>query len=253
MNGSVKYFNKKTALGVVLSSSMLMGAGVFASNDQSSSYEKYTPENQFPVKFDCNTTLGGNDELPMIAQVDQAVDKSDPHWHHRQMLTKKQDYKRSEHSYTLPGLPLVAMDGEETSLQEALDSDQPVMLNFIFTTCTTICPVLSATFSQVQEQMGEEVQDIKMISITIDPEYDTPEKLQAYAKRFNAGSQWQFYTGDLSDIISIEKAFNVYRGTKMSHEPTTFIRSDKDASWVRIDGIASADDVLKEYRRVVQR
>jgi protein SCO1/2 len=127
------------------------------------------------------------------------------------------------------------------------------MLNFIFTTCTTICPVLAASFYQVQHELGEESKNVKMISISIDPEYDTPEKLRSYAERFNAGPQWQFLTGETDDIIAVEKAFDAFRGAKMNHEPLTFIRAKEDGSWVRITGIASAKEILSEYRNLVLR
>jgi protein SCO1/2 len=127
------------------------------------------------------------------------------------------------------------------------------MLNFIFTKCTTICPVLSATFTQLQEKLGEESQDVKMVSISIDPEYDTPEKLQAYAQRFNAGPNWQFLTGEMADIVAIEKAFDAYRGAKMSHEPLTYIKASESSSWVRLEGIASAEDIMNEYKQLVSK
>ena len=128
---------------------------------------------------------------------------------------------------------------------------EPVMLNFIFTTCTTICPVQSAAFSQVQQKLGAESDQVRMISFTIDPEHDTPERLRAYARRFGAGPQWQFLTGNLSDIVTVQKTFNAYRGNKMSHEPLVLLRASPDASWVRLDGMASATDIVREYRQLV--
>ena len=98
--------------------------------------------------------------------------------------------------------------------------------------------------------MGEESKDVRMISISIDPEYDTPDRLKTYAQRFNAGPQWQFLTGEIEDIIAIERTFGAYRGAKMSHEPLTFIRGKVNDSWVRINGIASAEDIIREYREL---
>ena len=175
---------------------------------------------------------------------------ADPHAHHRHMLESR-GYSRSVHSYELPDLMLVDMDGQETRLLDELNRDQPVMLNFIFTTCTTICPVLSATFAQVQQKLGTDVDQVRMVSITIDPEHDTPERLHAYAARFGAGPQWRFLTGELEAIVAVQKAFDAYRGSKMSHEPLTFLRASADAPWIRIDGIASAAEVMAEYRQLV--
>ena len=184
--------------------------------------------------------------------LDSISGEADPHAHHRHMMETK-TYSRSLHRYDLPDLALVDMDGGKTSLLSEVNRDQPVMLNFIFTTCTTICPVLSATFSQVEQQLGPEREQVRMISITIDPEYDTSARLQAYAARYHAGPQWQFLTGKLEDIVAIQKAFNTYRGTKMNHEPTTFLRASAQAPWVRLDGLASAADVVREYRQLAAK
>ncbi len=184
--------------------------------------------------------------------LDSISGEADPHAHHRHMMETR-NYSRSLHRFELPDLALVDMDGVKTSLLSEVNRDQPVMLNFIFTTCTTICPLLSATFSQVEQQLGDERDQVRMVSITIDPEYDTSARLQAYAARYHAGPQWQFLTGKLEDIVAVQKAFDAYRGTKMNHEPLTFLRASVDAPWVRLNGLASAADVVKEYRQLAEK
>jgi protein SCO1/2 len=177
--------------------------------------------------------------------------EDDPHAQHRQMLDSK-GYTRTVHPYDPPDLPLVTADGRRTSLHQVLAGDRPVLLNFIFTTCTTICPALSATFAQVQSQLGSEAAQVYMVSISIDPEYDTPEQLRAYAQRFSAGPQWSFLTGDLKDVVAVQRAFDAYRGSKMNHPPLTFLRAAAGGPWVRLDGIASGADVVRELHDLVK-
>ena len=172
----------------------------------------------------------------------------DPHAHHKMMM-KQTGYKSSVQNYTIPELVLVDMHNNRVSLPEALGDEKPVILNFIFTTCTTICPVLTATFSQVQRKLGDEAKNIRMLSITIDPEQDTPERLKEYAGRFKAGADWQFLTGSIENIIDTQKAFDAYRGDKMNHIPLTFIRSTADGPWLRLEGFTSAAEVVTEYRQ----
>ena len=174
----------------------------------------------------------------------------DPHAHHRHMM-ESMTYSRSEHDYQLPDVELVNMAGEKTSLLNEVNSGKPVMVNFIFTTCSTICPVMSATFSQVQSELGDESDALRMISFSIDPEHDTPERLSEYAGRFNAGPQWQFLTGSLENSVAIQKAFDVYRGNKMNHEPTTLMKAVDSGTWVRIDGLAKAADIVAEYHSLL--
>ena len=195
--------------------------------------------------------------LPAAAQnADESLDsitgEVDPHAHHRHMMESKR-YSRSLHDYQLPDLEVVNMAGEKTSLLSEVNPGKPVMVNFIFTTCTTICPVMIATFAQVQSELGAESDGVHMISFSIDPEHDTPERLREYAGRFNAGPQWQFLTGSLANSVAIQRAFDVYRGSKMNHEPTYLMKGADGNTWVRIDGLASATDIVTEYHRLVGR
>jgi protein SCO1 len=161
--------------------------------------------------------------------------------------------KRSLANYPLPDVTMVDQNGKRVSLREILGPNEPVMLNFIFTSCTTICPVMSATFAQVQKGLGSDAARIRMVSISIDPEQDTPSALAAYAKRFHAGPQWEFLTGTLEDSVAVQKAFHTYRGEKMSHAPLTLMRATPDAPWVRYDGFASAADLIEEARAMLTK
>ena len=78
----------------------------------------------------------------------------------------------------------------------------------------------------------------------------TPAALKAYAGKYGAGPQWQMLTGSLDDSIAVQRAFDVYRGDKMNHQPATFLRAGPGQPWVRLDGFASAADILREYRRI---
>lgn len=173
------------------------------------------------------------------------------HHHHHAMSAEPDGYVRTQADYTVPDVKLVNADGAGVPLRSELaEPDKPVILNFIFTTCGAICPVMSQTFSQVQEALGPERDAVRMVSISIDPEEDTPDALKAYAGKYGAGPQWQMLTGSLADSIAVQRAFGVYRGDKMSHQPATFLRAAPGQPWVRLDGFASAADILREYRQL---
>ncbi len=180
---------------------------------------------------------------------------SGEHDHHGQgMDAMRGMYTRSVAAYTIPDLKLVDMHGTAVSLRDGLGGKEPVLLNFIFTTCTAICPVMSATFHHVQDRLGPESSKVRMISISIDPENDTPAKLMEYAVKYRAGPQWTLLTGSAGNSIAVQRAFGVYRGDKMNHAPATFIRAGgADQPWVRLDGFASAPDIIREYHRLAAR
>lgn len=156
--------------------------------------------------------------------------------------------RRSLADYTLPPVRLVRDDGRPVTLPEELDDGRPVVLNFIFTACGSICPVMSQTFSLLQEKLGPARGKVHLVSISIDPEQDTPARLAEYARRFKAGPGWRYYTGTLEASIALQRAFDVYRGDKMNHTPVTFLRAAPGRRWVRIDGFASSDELADECR-----
>jgi len=162
-------------------------------------------------------------------------------------------YQRSLQSYAIPNVVLTDADARPVPLRELLAADEPVMLNFIFTTCGTICPVMTKVFSDVPAQLGGDAKRLRMVSISIDPERDTPAELKAYAKQYEAGPRWKFLTGRVKDVESVERAFGSYRGDKMNHEPLTLLRGAPDAPWVRIDGFATPQDLAREYHKVVMK
>jgi protein SCO1 len=185
----------------------------------------------------------------------QLQSHSNPHAHHHlhHEVEPSSGYKRSIHHYTVPNVMLLNARGERVSLQSQLVADTPLLLNFIFTSCTAICPVLSATFSQMQNTTEFKENPPRMISISVDPEFDTPERLMIYAKQFDAGSQWQFFTGRSADIVQVQRAFSAYRGDKMNHIPLTFLRASTESPWVRLEGFTGVESLLREYRQLGQR
>jgi protein SCO1/2 len=172
---------------------------------------------------------------------------ADPHAHHHMM----RDAITSTADYTLPSVMLVRDDGQSVSLKNELDDGRPVVLTFIYTSCTTICPVTSQTLSQLQSELGRDRDRVHIASISIDPEHDTPPRLREYATRFGAGPEWRHYTGTVAASIATQKAFNVYHEDKMSHNPVVLLRAAPGKPWLRIDGLASADDLLHAYQNLV--
>lgn len=159
-------------------------------------------------------------------------------------------YKRTVEKYDIPDITLINQDGKKVRFVSLLNSNQPVVVAFIYGTCTTICPVLSAGFVNLQNRLLAFGQQPRLISITIDPENDSPKVMKDYLKRYRAKPGWDFLTGSRSDIDKVMKAFNAYIPDKMSHYPLNMIRNPKNGTWVRLFGIMSSIELLGEYQSV---
>ncbi len=169
----------------------------------------------------------------------------DPHAHHRQDATR--DLQRISSAYALPNVTLTRADGLGVRVPAVFDDGRPVLLNFVYTSCTTICPLSSQVFSQFQEALGaKERARVHLVSISIDPEQDTPARLREYAAQFHAQRGWDHYTGSVEAVAAVRRAFNAYRGDKMSHTPLTYLREAPGKPWVRLDGFATTEDLRSE-------
>ena len=136
-------------------------------------------------------------------------------------------------------------NGKSLKFYSDLVKGKVVAINFVFTTCTTACPALTATFRKVQQQLIEHKFDVQLISISVDPTTDTPERLHAFAEKFNAETGWTFVTGSSSDIELLLKELGVYVANKNDHTPMVLIGNDKAGYWTRAYGLSSPDALVK--------
>jgi protein SCO1/2 len=183
-----------------------------------------------------------------------AMDQHDPHaMHHHMMhdMQTRKELKRSTNSYEVPPVMVTRADDQTLNLEQELDDGRPVVLNFIYTSCTEICPLTSNTFSMFQSLLGSDASKVHLVSISIDPEQDTPAVLRKYSEKYKAGSAWDFYTGTVAASITAQKSFDAYLGEKMNHVPVTYVRAAPGDAWLRIDGFVSAEELMHDYRRLI--
>lgn len=173
----------------------------------------------------------------------------DAHAAHRQVLSTN-EYRISRELYEVPDVTLTNQHGERLSLRRLLASDTNVAINFIFTTCTTICPVMTATWRQLETELADEAVTPELFSISIDPAYDTPEILHEYATLF--GASWNFLTGTEDEIVRTLKRFDASRGSKVNHFALTLMRPAGKEEWTRVEGLTSARDLADVWRSLVQ-
>jgi protein SCO1/2 len=103
----------------------------------------------------------------------------------------------------LPAFSFTRQDGQPFGLAQL--QGRPWVANFIFTRCPTICPVFTQKMARLQKQTAGLDGPLALVSFSVDPGYDTPERLTAYAAKYGADpARWSFLTGDytqLKDII----------------------------------------------------
>jgi len=165
----------------------------------------------------------------------------------------KLEYTRTMANYKVPDVAMIRQDGKSLSALQALDDGRPVILNFVFVSCSAICPMLSHVLSTVQSKFIKDKKSFHLVSISIDPENDTPIQLIEYAKKFGAGDSWDFFTGSRKDSLALQKTFDAYRGDKMNHQSVILMRAKPGESWLRFEGFMSPDVVFNEFNTMLQQ
>ncbi|HEY8072007.1 MAG TPA: SCO family protein [Methylocystis sp.] len=156
-------------------------------------------------------------------------------------------------SYSAPAVVLLDASGGRGRFDQLLAEERPVILQFIFTSCTTICGVMASTLAAANDELGKLNGDYLALSVTIDPEYDTPERLKEFSEYFPSNPHWRLLTGRLADIQSVLKAFDAqFDGAlKMNHQAYTFLRAAPGRPWLRIEGLMSAPQLIAEYKKLL--
>jgi cytochrome oxidase Cu insertion factor (SCO1/SenC/PrrC family) len=148
-------------------------------------------------------------------------------------------------SSQIPDVTVYDQDGTKLNFYTDMIKGKTVAINFIFTTCTTICPPLTATFRKVQQNLATSLPEARLISISVDPTTDTPPRLKDFAAKFKAGPGWTFVTGESSDIASLLRALGAAVANKNDHTPMILIGNDASGQWTRAYGLSSPATIEK--------
>jgi cytochrome oxidase Cu insertion factor (SCO1/SenC/PrrC family) len=146
----------------------------------------------------------------------------------------------------IPDITVYDQDGRRLRFYTDLIEGKTVAINFLFTTCTTVCPPLAATFRKVQQELGDRAgKDINLISISVDPSTDVPERLKQFAAKFKAGPGWSFITGSKSEMEALLRSLGAYTADKNDHTPMILVGNDRAGYWTRTYGLAPPATVMK--------
>jgi protein SCO1/2 len=182
---------------------------------------------------------------PVRGQEQHEDHAADAHAGHRATLANP-SYRVDQAEYTVPDVALQDQRGKPVRLREIFSGNRPVAVNFIFTSCTTICPVMTATMLQLQRELADQPSKPLFVSISIDPDYDTASTLSAYARSF--GADWTFLTGQRGDVLEVLQSFSAWRGNKTNHAAITLFKAPDAGHWTRVEGLASAKQLAEVWR-----
>ena len=145
----------------------------------------------------------------------------------------------------LRDVPLLDATGKRVRLAQEVIGNRIALVNFIYTSCTTVCPVSSASFQQLQQKLGARLgKEVVLVSITVDPLRDTPQKLREYAARYEAREGWVWLTGAKPDVDSVLKGFGAYSARFEDHPAMVLVGDARGGPWTRFFGFPSVDELM---------
>src|SRR5262252_7405824 len=148
-----------------------------------------------------------------------------------------------------PNLPVVTQDGKTLRFYDDVIKDKIVLISFAYTNCPDICPLTTARIAQVEDKLGDMVgRDIFFVSMTVDPERDTPERLKEFANAFDAGPGWLFLTGKPEDIRLINSKLGDKSRTLSEHRNEIVLGNDATGEWGRNTVFGDLDRLIMDIR-----
>jgi protein SCO1/2 len=147
---------------------------------------------------------------------------------------------------------LVDQNGETRRLYSDLMDGKVVVVSSMFTTCVAVCPLLGQKMQRLQEAAGERLgRDVHLLSITVDPEVDTPAKLRAYGEQFEAREGWYFLTGSRENVGQALAKLGFAVDDKESHSTVVLMGNEKTGLWKKTNGLAPAGDLVELLQGVL--
>jgi len=179
-------------------------------------------------------------------QHEASGDDADPHAHHKAMMNKPAEPAKTTEVDLLDNV-LVDQHGNEVKFISDVIGDRIVVMDFIYTSCTTVCPVISAVFGQVQSKLGDQLgEEVVLVSVSVDPVRDTPQRLKAYAATHKANPGWIWLTGNKRTMDEVLDGLGAYSPNFENHPAMVLVGDGRSGVWTRSFGFPSPDRLVEQ-------
>jgi protein SCO1 len=180
---------------------------------------------------------------------DQEEKPPDPH-------TNLQAYTAYQLRQHFPNVSLVNQDKKVVHFYDDLIKGKIVVIQFMFSNCERLCPMVTPNLVKVQKELQKEAPgQVNFVSMTVDPEHDTPEVLKAYSQKFQVQPGWQFLTGSRADIERIRRELGVYdpEDQQFEHMNVLTVGNEPAGDWFGIRALDKPDVIAYTVLRLASR
>jgi len=198
---------------------------------------------------DCLAQAPAGGQAPGQVSTPQTKPAAPPAPHDHSHMTSD---KSSAAANYFTDVELIDQDGKKVRFYSDVLKGKTVVVNAFFTTCTSVCPPMNRNMEKIQQALGDRVgRDVFLVSITVDPEVDTPARMKEYAKKFNAGPGWVFLTGKKENLDWALYKLGQYVEKKDDHTTIFIIGNEPTGLWKKAFGMANVAELVQVVESVV--
>jgi protein SCO1/2 len=205
----------------------------------------------FAKTDNCLAQARAGGRAPGQDSTSQAKPEAPPAPHDHSHMSKTSEKSSPAEKY-FTDVELINQDGKKVRFYSDVFKGKTVVVNAFFTTCTSVCPPMNRNMEKIQEAFGDRVgRDVFLVSITVDPEVDTPARLKEYAQKFHAGSGWVFLTGKKENLDWALYKLGQYVENKDDHKTIFIIGNEPSGLWKKAFGMANVAELVQVVESVV--
>jgi cytochrome oxidase Cu insertion factor (SCO1/SenC/PrrC family) len=142
---------------------------------------------------------------------------------------------------SLPDVQVITQKGERLRFNSELLKGRVAIVTGFFTSCTSMCPITQESLAHVARLLGPRLgKDVIIVSLSVDPENDTPARMNAWAEKFHIGAGWTLATGNKADMQTLLKSLGLAVDLPQRHQSLLMI-GNATSGWVRISSWTHAE------------
>jgi protein SCO1/2 len=170
---------------------------------------------------------------------------------HKQAAPAAQPAAEASAQPRIPDVDCLDQNGKKLRFHTDLVKGKVVVISFIFTSCTSICTIVGEGVARLQAALGERAgRDVQLISVSLDPVTDTPEKLKAWAARLRAKDGWTLVTGEKAEMDRLLKVLTGGPSGPRTHSPLLLIGNEAKNVWTEAYALEDPARLIQQIDRV---
>jgi protein SCO1/2 len=196
----------------------------------------------------CAAVASAQQAAPRPTPPPKPAEVADPHAGHH--MGEQQAQPSPAQKY-FSDVELLDQDGRKVRFYTDMLKGKTVVINAFFTTCTSVCPPMNRNLEKVQEALGDRLgKEVFIVSISVDPETDTPTRLKEYAQRFHAKPGWTFLTGKKENVDWALYKVGGYVESKDDHTTVIIVGNETTGLWKKALGMAKPSELMQIVQSV---